>query len=653
MGLINSIRDFFSKEQRSEYKLTDPYLGTLFGGAKVTTEDYALSLSAVNACVRVRNQAISSVPLVLYRKTKDGNSVHATEHPLYNLFKHQVNEDMTSLTWRELANTQLLLRGKHYSEIVYDKSGTVIGLYPLNPDNIQLQRNDNGSLEFKHIPSGNIIPRHRIFYLSGITFDGINPYTPLSLARETFSLAKNVEEYGISFFTNGVNPTGFIEVPESYSETAIQRFKKDLQGKYTGTSNSSRLLFLEHGAKYSRVSIAPEDAQFLQTRKFSAQEIARFFGVPPYMIGDLEKLSYNNIEQQGMDLIRFTFRPEAVRWEQFLNKTFLSPKEREQYYFEFDLDGFARGDMKTRADVNAIYHDRGIISANEIRTSMNLAPQEGGDQYVMPLNYTNKNNILAEYNQPLTNQTEQIEEEKSKTVEIETRSKNFSSIIDNHKPMIQRCITQITNTIVNEVDGKLEQHFNQRDKSSFNIWLDSFLNDYKRSIVDIYTPIVDTFSDSVIKHSALESSLPEADITPFKKSYIDNFSNRFIRKSKAIFEKYLEDGQSIDEVRKALEDYKTKTINDFTNEESVRGANSYRKALYRKAGVTLIKSVRNGSESCPICSSLDGKVIGIDQHFVSKGDDMEGSNGTFESKKNYSTPPYHSGCICTIQAIKE
>jgi HK97 family phage portal protein len=657
MSLLDRVRNLFtSKENRAEKLLNDPNVMTLFSGVNTSSQG-ALSISAVYACVRVITQAISTVPFVLYEKDSEGNRREAVEHPLHKILHDEPNRDMTSMTYREVVMNHLLLRGVHYSEVVWDNSGNVVEVYPLDPDQIKVERNEaTKELQYRHLPTGKVLPKYRILHIPGLGWDGINSYSPLALARNSLSLAQSVEKYGNNFFTNGINPTGFIEVPDTMSDAAYQRFVKDLKGKYGGVSNSGRLLILENGAKYSRVSIAPEDAQFLQTRKFSVQDICRWFGVPPYMVGDLEKLNYNNIEQQSIDLVRYTFRPWAVRLEQHFNRSFIPSKKRGQMFCELKLDGLLRGDAASRWAYYTQGHDRGILSADEIRQLENLPaqPDNMGKEYLVPLNYTTKTKLLTAY-QPIEEEepTEepQKEEKHSFTVDQRTSLNEFKSVMSGYKPRIRKYMTMLVGDVYTEASERFEKHFSERGVSTFMQWMERYLKELQQTIVDSYTPIAEEYALRVMKVTTDELGTMMVDITPFRESYVNGFAKRYVRKTEALFNKYLEEGMDNETVQQKLEQYRDKMVGELTEEETVRGGNSYRRAIYKKVGVTRLKWSASG-ETCPLCRSLDGRVVGIEEAFINEGDEMDfGENKTI-SRKNFSTPPIHAGCECSIVAEK-
>lgn len=392
------------KRQRGEPK--NKYEGNdfslLFGrttSGKTVNERTALQTTAVYACVRILSETIASLPLHVYRYT-EGGKTKDTEHALYTLLHDEPNPDMTSFVFRETLMSHLLIWGNAYAQILRDRSGQVIGLYPLLPDQMSVHRSEKGKLYYVYNryeednpnfqEKGSIVlSQEEVLHIPGLGFDGLIGYSPIALAKNAVGMTLACEEYGASFFSNGANPGGVLEHPGILKDPG--KVRDSWNAVYQGTRNAHKVAVLEEGMSYKQIGIPPEEAQFLETRKFQINEIARLFRIPPHMVGDLEKSSFSNIEQQSLEFVKYTLDPWVVRFEQALKKSLLLPEEKKTHFIKFNVDGLLRGDYQSRMNGYAIGRQNGWLSTNDIRKLEELNPipsEEGGDLYLINGNMT-------------------------------------------------------------------------------------------------------------------------------------------------------------------------------------------------------------------------------------------------------------------------
>lgn len=350
--------------------------------------DNALRIIAVYACVRVLAQGVASLPLVLYKRNGDGKE-RAVRHPLYNLMRNSPNDRQTAFEFIEHGQTCLAMRGNAYNLINRDARGQVGEIIPLKPDEIQLAEASNGQLFYESAELNRTLPARAILHIRGMTLDGKLGLSPITLAREGLGLAMAAELHGATLFGNGATPTGAVKMPKALTEEQANDFRKSWRKVHGGAENANKIAILHSGMEYQQVGLSPEDAQFLETRKFQISEIARLFGVPAHMINDLEKATFSNIEHMSLAFVIHTLRPWLVRWEQRLNQTLLTPTERKKYYFEFLVDGLLRGDTASRYSAYMTGRQGGWLSSNDIRAMENMNPIKGGDEYLSPLNMKN------------------------------------------------------------------------------------------------------------------------------------------------------------------------------------------------------------------------------------------------------------------------
>ena len=390
----------FSGLFKSRDKPTDSTVGSRYtfymGGStsgKTVTERSAMQMTAVYSCVRILAEAIAGLPLHVYRYNSDGGKEKAIDHSLYLILHDEPNPEMSSFVFRETLMTHLLLWGNAYAQIIRNSKGEVMALYPLMPNKMSVDRDENGQLYYQYLRSIDevggknetvILKPTDVLHIPGLGFDGLVGYSPIAMAKNAIGLAIATEEYGAKFFANGAAPSGLLEHPGTIKDP--QRVREAWQSQFGGSQNSGKIAVLEEGMKYTPISISPEQAQFLETRKFQITEIARIFRVPPHMVGDLEKSSFSNIEQQSLEFVKYTLDPWVIRWEQSIMRTLLTPEEKKSYFVKFNLEGLLRGDYQSRMNGYATARQNGWMSANDIRELENLdrIPAEaGGDLYLI------------------------------------------------------------------------------------------------------------------------------------------------------------------------------------------------------------------------------------------------------------------------------
>lgn len=356
-----------------------------FGGTnsgKTVNERTAMQTTAVYACVRILAETIASLPLHVYQYTDRGKE-KALDHPIYYLLHDEPNPEMTSFVFRETLMSHLLLWGNAYAQIIRDGRGKVLALYPLLPDRMTIDRSTSGELfyEYRKDTGSVILKREDVLHIPGLGFDGLVGYSPIAMAKNAIGMAIATEEYGARFFANGASPGGVLEHPGVVKDPV--RIRESWNAVYQGSGNAHRVAVLEEGMKFQPIGIPPEQAQFLETRKFQTEEICRIFRVPPHLVANLDKATFSNIEHQSISFVVHTIRPWLVRLEQGMNKALLSPSEKGRYFMGFVVDGLLRGDYASRMQGYAIGIQNGFLSPNDVRTLENMNTIEHGDIYAM------------------------------------------------------------------------------------------------------------------------------------------------------------------------------------------------------------------------------------------------------------------------------
>ncbi|MEA4973573.1 MAG: phage portal protein [Candidatus Metalachnospira sp.] len=399
---IKSIFGFGQSRDKPTNSTSGSAYRFFFGGTtagKPVTERTSMQMTAVYSCVRILAEAVAGLPIHLYKYTNTGGKEKATDHPLYFLLHDEPNPEMSSFVFRETLMTHLLLWGNAYAQIIRNGKGEVVALYPLMPNRMTVDRDTNGQLYYTYNRSTDEAPTMKgltvilkptdVLHIPGLGFDGLVGYSPIAMAKNAIGMAIACEEYGAKFFANGAAPGGVLEHPGTLKDPT--KIRESWNATFGGSSNSNKVAVLEEGMKYTPISISPEQAQFLETRKFQINEIARIFRVPPHMVGDLEKSSFSNIEQQSLEFVKYTLEPWLVRWEQSMVRSLLSPTEKKRYFIKFNVDGLLRGDYQSRMNGYATARQNGWMSANDIRELENLdriPTENGGDLYLINGNMT-------------------------------------------------------------------------------------------------------------------------------------------------------------------------------------------------------------------------------------------------------------------------
>ena len=360
---------FFEKFFHSRDKPQNALSGTLqyyFGrsaAGQTVNQRTAMQVTAVYACVRILAESIAGLPLHVYRY-KDKGKEMVTDHPLYPLLHDRVK-------W----------------------------LYPLMPDRMDVRRDDAGQLVYiytRYLDEFGGKQRYeevklrpdQVLHIPGLGYDGLIGYSPIAMAKNAIGMTMAAEEFGSSFFANGATPSGLLEHPGVVKDP--EKVRQSWHAQFSG-KNSHNVAVLEEGMTYKPMSVPPNDAQFLETRKFQIDEIARIFRVPPHMVGDLDKSSFSNIEQQSLEFVKYTLNPWVIRLEQAMHKALLLPSEKQNYFIKFNVDGLLRGDYQSRMNGYAVGRQNGWLSANDIREMENLNPiseEEGGNLYLINGNMT-------------------------------------------------------------------------------------------------------------------------------------------------------------------------------------------------------------------------------------------------------------------------
>jgi HK97 family phage portal protein len=641
------------------------------------TVEGSLQASAVFACVRVLSETVASLPLVLYRRLERGKA-RATDHPLYELLHDLPNPEMTAFELRETLMAHAALWGNAFCEIEFDNAGRVRGLWPLRTDMMRVIRRAGRLWYVYKLPTGTDVelPFERVMHLRGLSTDGVVGYSPIDLARQSVGLALGTEEFGARFFGNGATTGTIYEHPGKLSQEAYDRLKDSIEKRHQGLERAHRIMILEEGMKASQVGIPPDNAQFLETRKFQVEEIARWYRMPLHKIQSLDRSTFSNIEHQSIEFVTDTIQPWCVRWEQCITRDLLTEREREEYFAEHLVDALLRGDTLSRYQAYAVARQNGWLSANDIREKENMNPVEGGDVYLVPLNMIPAEQVAGSQGSGTQDSGNQDagerdsresgngrEEQRSLDVEKRARVENLVKGRQRIKRSYERLINEAAGRVIRrevaDVRRAIGKYLTKRDAFQFAEWLKQFYAEHRAFWIRQMLPILLSYADQVGMSVADElGGEPKTaeDIRQFLGTYADSLSKREAGSSQlqlqALLDEALADGIDPEPVlTRRLDEWEEKRAGKTTMYETVAMMGACSVAFYKLYGVVRKRWVSVG-QSCPYCDGLDGIVVALEKFFLDANTDYqpEGAEGPLNSSYDVGHAPAHAGCDCLVMA---
>jgi len=383
LTLLERITNVFIPPKTQKRDLS---LNTIFPDANVFDTDKALTLTAVWCAIRLLAESVSSLPISVYTKQANGDKLEDTKSPIYKLVKFKPNYYQNKITFFEFIMLSICTEGNSYVQIVRNNSGTPVQLICLDPSNVTVVVNNNEL--FYQIDGGAVLDSSDVLHFKTITDDGVTGLSPIDQCAKALNWGVSLEEFGSTFFSNGAKPSSILQTDRALSDTALQRLKSSFNNNYAKLKNSNSTIVLEEGLTFKPISISPEQAQFLSSRQFSIEEVARIFNVPPHMLKDLSKSSFNNIEMQSQEFVTYTLMPYLTRIEQEMNLKLFRTNELGKTFVEFNVNGLLRGDVKSRTEAYKTAITNGYMSINEVRQKENMNSIEGGDKHFMQMNMT-------------------------------------------------------------------------------------------------------------------------------------------------------------------------------------------------------------------------------------------------------------------------
>jgi len=625
----------------------------------------SLTISSLFSALNFLAGTIASLPKVIYRRLPNGEKVKAYEHPLYDRLHNRPNEsNMTSWQWIYTSIMHKYLWGNWYTYInrLTYKNQQLIPLLPDRtwPDPANEERIFSYMKAGSTIPQLISLPRDLVLHIPHISLDGVQGKGIIYYARESLGLAKAQDEFAATYFGNGIHPSILARINTPMTEETRNGLQKDFNEKYGGLNKNWKAIFISGIDDIKTVDIDANKAQALESRQFSVVEVARWTNLPPHIIRDLSRATFNNIEQMEIELVVYSLLSLTTQIEQSMNIAFFDEEERKDHYIKFELKGLLRGDIKARTEFYRAMLDRGVFNADDVLDleDMNFQPNGLGKVFLVPLNMLNKEQVIGPQQLTIENK-DKSNIEKSAIKIIQKRSSALRrKITIAYKKKFDDYGQQIVKKETDAIREAMKEMLSKKGITEFNTWLDTFYQNFGKEIDALSAPLISNYADAVlpVAQEEINSSL---DISPqysnFEKEYREYFVNRHIKSSQGQLRSVIREAQQAKEneeeaIERRLAEWEEKRPGKISMRETVRAESAFAKSVFALAGITKIVSVSFG-KSCPYCNALDGMVIGIDQFFLKQGEfQPEGADEPLTVTSNRSHPPYHDGCDCGIMA---
>jgi len=641
-------------------------------GESVTATN-AMQISAVFACVRLIASTMATVPLLLYRRLEDGSSrkERAPEHPLYRVLHDAPNREMSACEFFEFMTMHLELRGNAYAEIVRNQRGDVQELWPLRPDRMEPRRVEQALVYLYRRPDGtsHLFDADEILHLRALPTDGIMGLSVIDQCQESLGLSKASDKFAAKFFSNSAMPSALLNVPEgkALSAEAKARLAADWRAAYGNLDNAQRVAILEHGLSYQQISVTPEQAQFLESRKYNVRDIARLFGVPAHLIGDLEQATFSNIEHQSLEFVMHTIRPRCVRIEQAIRRQCLKDDDQETFFAEFLLDALVRGDLKTRYEAYQIARMNGWMNADEIRAKENMNPIEDGtgEVYVVASNLIPLDRVGQTYTPPAPNADTKGDEDNEPEINARKEQRagavadaaSRMAIREQYRPLMEDAFGRVIDKESRQILKFAKSTLPTDQRAKFLELVKGYYEDGPR-IADLLSPVTTTMRSytAAIELQELKSMQelnPGLDIGAIKdgmeswrESWVQGYQQTYTARSQRELEAAIEATKDKDNEFSAYNVVSDRVLQwsdsraaSETRRNLSQSDGALAREVWRRSGITQIVWHTTGT-GCPTCDELDGKTIGIEGNF--------GTAGEYDVLH----PPLHDGCDCYLQYVR-
>lgn len=472
MSILASIWGEQTDSQNAAGWLIDWFAGRETDAGPRVNPQTAMGLSAYYACIRCISEDIGKLPLIVYERLEPRGKRRAYEHPAYPLLHHQPNNEMSAMALRETMTSHAIGWGGGFAEIERTDRGIPVAFHLIHPSRVTIEW-DGGVLVYD-VRCGDIgldvvrLVSSNVLHIHGLGTDGTGGFTMSVLAKNTIGLALAAESFGSRFFANDARPGGVLHHPGTLTDTALAHLRESWAEAHQGTEQSHKPSILEEGMEWKDVGIPPEEAQFLETRQFQVEEVARWFRMPPHKIQHLLRSTFSNIESQNIEYVTDTLQSWAVRWEQEIKRKLFTASQS-AYFAEHLFKGLLRGDQMGRAVFYRQMWNIGAMSQNDIREAENENPiGPEGDEYYVPLNMQ-----MAKSAAGIAPAI--VEPDKK------AQSHQHELVRQSHLPLLQDAALRVTAKEVRAVKRAAKKH--AKEPEQFVAWADEFYAEHENYLV--------------------------------------------------------------------------------------------------------------------------------------------------------------------------
>ena len=654
MGALTSLlerRNSIEDPQTPLAAIFDMVAGRPTAAGPRINESSAETLSAWYCGIRILAEGVAALPLRVYRRLEGGGREIATDHPVDKVLSGRWNPFMTPFVGKETLMRHTVGWGNGYTEIQRTRGGEVAALWPLLPDRTHVKIIGGRKAVVTAVDGVEVPLRAEdVLHVPGPGFDGFSGKSPVTLARESLGLSSAAEQFGASFYGSGANATGVLEHPARLGTEAHEHLRAQFEKQASGLSNAHRTLILEEGMKWTQRSIPPDDAQFLETRKFQVTEVARWLNMAPHKLKDMERATFTNIESENRSHLTETLMSWMVRIEESAEASLLTEKERETLFIEFLTEGFLRGDSAAQGEFFTKMFNIGAMNRDEIRSKINMNPVEDGSgkTYFVPLNMVPVDQAeIVEEDQPDPSIQASIRTERRVAGRVRQRSA--------HMPIFTDAFQKVLNRELIAGRKALKKSVGDRSIADFGDWVEDFYKDYGEKVSDRLLPVLMSYGRNMLQAVAEEMGEDEpADADEFVRGFAKRLGIRWSSKSRKelrdLVKKYTDDPEALQgAVTKRFDTWHEERAQKAAQNETVRAGEALTVFGYAAAGVVTIRWILSG-DGCPLCSQFNGRTVGITQSFASPGHVVNPSDGGSPMTVNTSIghPPLHRGCDCVI-----
>lgn len=630
-------------------------------GQKITCEN-SLQITTVYKCVNKISKTLASLPYNVYQYLPGGGKEKAPDHHLQPVIHTRANRLMTAMEFKRAMKGSYLLWGNAYAQIIRNKLGQVIELWPFMPDRMKVER-IKGKMIYEYTMSDGsrkIFQEQDVWHLKDFSVDGLLGLSKITQAREGLGLTKATEKFGSRFFGNTAKATGLLRHPGKLTPDARDNLRKSVREQISG-ENVLGMYVIEEGMEWQQISIPPNDAQFLETRNFQAVDICGIFDISPTKIGLLDRATYSNIEHLSIEFATDTILPHAIYWEQKADYELLPESDRDKYFTKHVLEGLLRGDTTARGEFYNKMFMIGAYSQNDIRELEDKNPFDGGDEHYVPLNM-----IKVGDERPAFQPQPKKDEDKSfrnilPITDIQVRSiQGRKRLAEVNKRLFEDAVSRIVGMENIAISRAVKKYITHGMTNDFMEWLTDYYEKMPESIEKNMLSVFMAYADAV-QIEANQEIGNEPGMTPEYERFVSDYQNvyafDYINSSKNQIGKIIREVKADEDVSDLIltrvGEWREKRPIKEASRQIIESSSAFSKAVYLAAGVMSLKWVAAGSKPCPYCIEMDGRIIGIQSNFVGKGEQLnpEGGTGPMLSYQNKSHPPLHGGCECLIIAV--